>query len=139
MLCVEDALDGLKWAETTGGLEGLIQRSASNLRVIEDWVAGSSWAGFLAAEKSIRSNTSVCLKVVDGAYVALPAEDQNKYIKFIVSTLEKEGAAYDIGSYRDAPPGLRIWGGATVEVSDLKALLPWLDWAYGEAKSQFSK
>jgi phosphoserine aminotransferase len=137
MLCVEDALDGLKWAESIGGLPGLIARSRANLAAIEAWVANSSWAGFLAAEPSSRSNTSMCLKVVDPAYTALSAEDQAKHAKSIVSLLEKASAAYDIGAYRDAPPGLRIWGGATVETSDLQILLPWLDWAYGEVKAQF--
>jgi phosphoserine aminotransferase len=137
MLAVEDALDALKWAESVGGLKGLIGRSQANLKVIEDWVAKSSWAGFLAADKAIRSNTSICLKVVDPAYTALSAEDQEKHAKSIVSLLDKEKAAYDIGAYRDAPAGLRIWGGATVETSDLEALMPWLDWAYGEVKKAF--
>ena len=137
MLCVEDALDGLKWAESVGGLQGLIARSQANLQALEDWIAKSSWAGFLAAAKPTRSNTSMCLKVTDPAYAALPLEAQEKHGKSVVSALEKEGAAYDIGAYRDAPPGFRIWGGATVETSDIQALLPWLDWAYGEAKTQF--
>jgi phosphoserine aminotransferase len=137
MLCVEDALDGLKWAESIGGLPGLLARSNGNLKAIEDWVARSSWAGFLAEEKAARSNTSICLKIVDPAYVALPAEAQAKSAKSIVSLLEKEGAAYDIGAYRDAPAGLRIWGGATVETADIEALLPWLDWAYAEIKTKF--
>ena len=137
MLCVEDALDGLKWAESIGGLPGLLSRSRANLAAIEAWVSKSSWAGFLAAEPATRSNTSICLKVVDAAYTALSEDDQAKHAKTLVSTLEKAGAAYDIGAYRDAPPGLRIWGGATVETADIEALLPWLDWAYGEVKAQF--
>ena len=137
MLCVEDALDGLKWAESIGGLPGLVARSRANLAAIETWVAKSNWAGFLAVEPSTRSSTSICLKVVDPAYTALSADDQAKHVKTMVSTLEKAGAAYDIGAYRDAPAGLRIWGGATVETSDIQALLPWLDWAYGEVKAQF--
>jgi phosphoserine aminotransferase len=137
MLCVEDALDGLKWAESIGGLQGLLARSQANLQAMEDWIAKSSWAGFLAAEKPTRSNTSMCLKVVDPAYAALAVEAQEKHVKSVVTSLEKEGAAYDIGAYRDAPAGFRIWGGATVETSDLQALLPWLDWAYGEAKAHF--
>jgi len=137
MLCVEDALDGLKWAESIGGLAGLIARSRANLAAVEAWVAKSSWVGFLAAEPFTRSNTSMCLKVVDPAYAALSVDDQEKHVKTIVSTLEKAGAAYDIGAYRDAPPGLRVWGGATVETADIQALLPWLDWAYSEVKSQF--
>jgi phosphoserine aminotransferase len=137
MLAVEDALDGLKWAESIGGLAALIARSNANLKVIEDWVARSSWAGFLAEEKAIRSSTSICLKIVDSAYRALSVEDQAKHAKSIVSLLDKEGAAWDIGAYRDAPPGLRVWGGATVETSDLELLMPWLDWAYGEVKKGF--
>jgi phosphoserine aminotransferase len=135
MLCVEDALDGLKWAESIGGLPALIARSQANLKCIEDWVAESHWAGFLAEEKCHRSSTSICLTIKDPAFTSLPAEDQNKRVKSIVSSLEKERAAYDIGAYRDAPVGLRIWGGATVETSDIEALLPWLDWAYGEAQA----
>lgn len=138
MLCVEDALDGLKWAESIGGLRALITRSKANLKVIEDWVAQSKWAGFLAEEKSIRSSTSICLKIVDPAYTALPADQQAQHAKTIASMLEKEGAAYDIGSYRDAPAGLRVWGGATVETSDLKVLMPWLDWAYAEVRAKFA-
>ncbi len=139
MLCVEDAIDGLKWAESIGGLKGLIARSAANLKAIDSWVVKSDWAGFLAEDKSTRSNTSICLKITDPAYAKLSAEDQEKNAKSIASLLEKEGVAYDIGAYRDAPPGLRIWGGATVETSDIEALLPWLDWAYGQVKQQFSK
>ncbi|MGA2117492.1 MAG: phosphoserine transaminase [Bryobacteraceae bacterium] len=137
MLCVEDALDGLKWAESIGGLPALLARSEANLKAIEDWVAGSSWAAFLAEDKAIRSSTSICLKIVDPAYLALSADDQAKSAKAIVSLLDKEGAAYDVGAYRDAPAGLRIWGGATVETTDIEALLPWLDWAYAEIKAKF--
>ncbi len=137
MLCVEDALDSLKWAESLGGLAGLVARSQANLKVIEDWVAASSWAGFLAATKATRSSTSICLKIVDPAYTALSPEDQDKHAKAIVSMLEKEKAGYDIGAYRDAPVGLRIWGGATVEASDLQTLTLWLDWAYAEVKKSF--
>ncbi len=137
MLCVEDALDGLRWAESIGGLSALIARSAANLATIEAWVAKSNWAGFLAGDPATRSSTSICLKVVDPAYTALSEDDQAKHVKSVVTLLEKAGAALDIGAYRDAPPGFRIWGGATVETSDLQALLPWLDWAYGEVKAQF--
>jgi phosphoserine aminotransferase len=137
MLCVEDALDGLKWAESVGGLPGLVARSKANLAVIEDWVAQSPWAAFLAEEKAIRSNTSICLKIVDPAYKALSPDDQAKHAKSIGSLLDKEGAAHDIGAYRDAPPGLRVWGGATVETSDIQLLMPWLDWAYCEVKKSF--
>jgi len=137
MLAVEDALDGLKWAESVGGLRGLISRSEANLACIDEWVAKSNWAAFLAEDKAIRSSTSICLKITDPAYLALPAEAQAKHAKTIGSTLEKEGVAFDIGSYRDAPAGLRIWGGATVETSDVAALLPWLDWAYEQVKATF--
>ena len=137
MLCVEDALDGLKWAESIGGLNGLVARSEANLKVIEDWVAKSSWAGFLAEDKAIRSSTSICLKITDPAYNALSEDDQAKHAKNIVSMLEKEGAAFDIGAYRDAPVGFRIWGGATVETSDLELLMPWLDWAWGQVRATF--
>ena len=137
MLCVEDAIDGLKWAESIGGLAGLVTRSESNLKVIEDWVSKSTWAAFLAEDKTIRSSTSICLKIIDPAYTALSEEDQAKHAKNIVSMLEKEGAAFDIGAYRDAPVGFRIWGGATVETSDLALLMPWLDWAWGEVRATF--
>jgi phosphoserine aminotransferase len=130
MLCVEDALDGVKWAESIGGLPALIARSKANLQCIEEWVAQSSWAAFLAEEKCSRSSTSICLKIKDPAFNALAADDQNARVKSIVSSLEKERVAYDVGAYRDAPVGLRVWGGATVETSDIQALLPWLDWAY---------
>ncbi|MBS1831615.1 MAG: phosphoserine aminotransferase, partial [Acidobacteria bacterium] len=116
MMCVEDALDGLKWAESVGGLPGLIARSQANLKAIETWVATSTWASFLAKDPATRSSTSICLSA-------------NADVKAIAAKLEAEGVAYDIGSYRDAPAGLRIWGGATVETSDIVALLPWLDWA----------
>jgi phosphoserine aminotransferase len=138
MLCVEDAIDGLKWAESIGGLKALIQRSEANLAALEQWVAATPWVDFLAEEKAIRSNTSVCLKIVDPWYASLSADEQAAGAKKIASLLEKEGVAYDIGAYRDAPSGLRIWAGATVETADIKALLPWLDWAYGEVK-QVSK
>jgi len=139
LLCVEDALDSLKWAESIGGLPALIARSNANLTAIEDWVAQSSWAAFLAEEKPSRSSTSICLNIKDPAFTSLSADEQSMHAKSIVSILEKERAAYDIGAYRDAPLGLRIWGGATVETSDIQALLPWLDWAYGQAKAAFGE
>ena len=138
MLCVEDYIDALEWADSIGGLEGLIRKSESNLKVIEDWVASSSWAGFLAAEQQTRSNTSVCIKVIDPWMNDLSVEDQAAVPKKLASLLDAEGVAFDIGGYRDAPPGLRIWAGATVNSSDLEALMPWLDWAYGEVKASFS-
>jgi phosphoserine aminotransferase len=138
MLCVEDALDGLKWAESIGGLRALMARSQANLKCIEEWVAKSSWAAFLAEDRAARSSTSICLKIIDPDFNALSTDQQQTQVKAIVSKLEKERVAYDIGSYRDAPVGLRIWGGATVETSDIQALLPWLDWAYAEARSVFT-
>ena len=138
MLCVEDALDGLRWAESIGGLRALVTRSKANLKCMEDWVDRSTWAAFLAEEKSNRSSTSICLKMRDPAFTALSADDQSKRAKAIVSILEKERAAYDVGAYRDAPVGLRVWGGATVETSDIQALLPWLDWAYESSKSSYA-
>lgn len=135
MLCVEDALDGLKWAEQLGGLSALIQRSEANLKAIADWVNATVWVDFLAVDPSTRSNTSICLKIADPWFNALTLEEQAKGIKKMVALLESEQVAYDIAAYRDAPPGLRIWGGATVETADIEALLPWLDWAYAETKS----
>jgi phosphoserine aminotransferase len=134
MLCVEDALDGLKWAESLGGLPVLIQRSQANLQAIAQWVERTPWVGFLAEQPETRSNTSICLKIVDPWYIALSPEDQAQGAKKIASLLETEGVVYDIAAYRDAPPGLRIWGGATVETADIEALLPWLDWAYTQVK-----
>jgi phosphoserine aminotransferase len=125
MLCVEDALDGLRWAESVGGLAGLIARSEANLAAIAGWVDRRDWVDFLAEDDNTRSCTSICLTL------AAPAA-----AKPMAALLEKEGVAYDIGAYRDAPPGLRIWGGATVETADIEALLPWLDWAYGVVASE---
>lgn len=136
MLCVEDALDGLKWGEQLGGLKALVARSNANLKAIETWVEKAGWIDFLAETKETRSNTSVCLKITDPWYSALTQEEQEKGAKKIASLLEAEGVAYDIGSYRDAPAGLRIWAGATVETSDIEALLPWIDWAYAEVKQE---
>ena len=130
MLCVEDALDALKWASSIGGLQAMRARADQNLKVLADWVAKTPWVDFLAATPEIRSNTSVCLKVVDPKICALPEDAQADFAKKLASLLEKEGAALDIGGYRDAPAGLRIWCGATVEASDLEALTPWLDWAF---------
>ena len=135
MLCVEDALDALGWAERVGGLAGLIDRCEANLSVVAEWVAGSTWVDFLATEPATRSCTSICLQVVDPWFTALSEKDQRGVIKRLVALLETEGVAYDIAGYRDAPPGLRIWGGATVERQDLEALLPWLDWAFAEIRS----
>jgi phosphoserine aminotransferase len=137
MLCVEDALDGLRWAERIGGLPGLIARSEANLACIADWVATSEWAGFLARSAATRSPTSICLTVVAPWFVALDAGTQAKAAKRLAALLEAEDVAYDIASYRDAPPGLRIWGGATVETADIAALLPWLDWAYARLSEEY--
>lgn len=133
MLCVEDYLDALKWAETIGGLPALIGRCDGNFGLIAEWVEKSAWAGFLAQTPASRSTTSVCLSIVDPAFQKLSPEEQAAFTKKLAALLDKEGVAYDIGGYRDAPPGLRIWAGATVESDDLRALLPWLDWAYAEA------
>ena len=138
MLCVEDILDALGWAERLGGLPGLTGRCRGNLAAIENWVAASSWAGFLAEDKAIRSPTSICLSFVDPAFRASPPAVQAAVAKKLAALVEAEGAGYDIAGYRDAPPGLRIWGGATVETSDIEALLPWLDWAWDEVKSELA-
>ncbi len=138
MLAVEDALDGLRWAEGLGGLAALIERTEANARVVADWVAATAWVDFLAERPETRSPTSICLKIVDPVVQALPAERQASLIKDLVRRLEEEQVAFDIAGYRDAPPGLRLWAGATVEASDLAALLPWLDWAFAEAKLQLS-
>jgi phosphoserine aminotransferase len=136
MLCVEDALDGLRWAEGIGGLPALIARSEANLACISDWVATSSWAGFLARDDAARSSTSICLTITSRWFSDLDAEAQAKAAKRLTALLEAEGVAYDIASYRDAPPGLRIWGGATVETADIAALLPWLDWAAAQVAAE---
>lgn len=137
MLCVEDAVDGLRWAERIGGLAALIARSEANLKAVADWVARSSWADFLAKGADTRSCTSICLKLVAPWFTILPAEAQAKAAKHLALLLETDGVAYDIGAYRDAPPGLRIWGGATVETADITALLPWLDWAHDVTAAKF--
>lgn len=135
MLCVEDYIDALQWAKNIGGLEALIARADANAAVIGRFVERSSWLGYLAVDPSTRSNTSVCLTIVDPDITALDVDGQAAFAKGLVSLLDKEGVAYDIGHYRDAPPGLRIWCGATVETSDLEALMPWLDWAFSQQKA----
>ncbi|MEO9530755.1 phosphoserine transaminase [Roseibium sp.] len=139
MLCVEDYLDALKWADGLGGLEALRGRADANLKVLADWVAATGWVDFLAADPATRSNTSVCLKVIDPEVQALAADAQAAFAKGIVSTLDGEGVAHDIGAYRDAPSGLRIWAGATIETSDLAALTAWLDWAYQSEKAKLAQ
>jgi phosphoserine aminotransferase len=139
MLCVEDYLDTLSWAKSIGGLNALIARADANTKVLADWVARTPWVDFLATSPANRSNTSVCLKVVDPAVTRLSADDQAAFAKALAAMVEKEGAGLDIGHYRDAPAGLRIWCGATVDAHDVEALTPWLDWAFAEAKAALAK
>ena len=139
MLAVEDALDGLKWAKSIGGLNGLISKSKANLKVLQDWVAKTDWIDFLAEEAETLSNTSICLKITADWYTALPKEEQAAIAKQIVTTLDSEDVGYDMGAYRDAPAGLRIWGGATVEASDIQILTKWLDWAFAEIAADKSQ
>jgi phosphoserine aminotransferase len=139
MLCVEDYLDALQWAKSIGGLPALIARADANARAIADWTGRTAWVDFLAKDPRTRSNTSVCLKVVDPAVAALPHDEQTAFVKNMAAVLEKEGVAYDIASHRDAPPGLRIWCGSTVEASDLEALTPWLDWAFAQTRAAMPK
>jgi phosphoserine aminotransferase len=135
MLCVEDALDGLKWAEQIGGLPTLIQRSQANFAAIATWVSQTPWVDFLAIDPTTRSNTSICLKIVDSWFMMQSSNEQIGIVKQLSALLEREGVAFDVNGYRDAPPGLRIWGGATVELGDIEALLPWLDWGYVYTKA----
>jgi len=139
MLCVEDYLDTLDWAKSIGGLDALIARADANTKAIADWVNVTPWVDFLARGSAIRSNTSVCLKVADTAVTRLSSDEQAKFAKALSGAVEKEGAGYDLGSYRDAPPGIRIWCGATVETADVEAVLPWLDWAFAQAKAALPK
>ncbi|MBK8907387.1 MAG: phosphoserine transaminase [Rhodospirillales bacterium] len=134
MLAVEDALDGLDWAASVGGLPALIARARANFDAIAEWVAATPWVAFLAETEATRSRTSVCLRIVDPWFSALDAGAQAATAKRLAMLLEAEGVAFDIGAYRDAPPGLRIWAGATVETADVKALLPWLAWAFASVK-----
>jgi phosphoserine aminotransferase len=135
MLCVEDYLDTLGWAKKIGGLAALRARVDANAAVVDRFVAASPWLGNLAVDPATRSNTSVCLSIVDPAVAALDADGQAAFAKGLVSLLDKEGVAFDIGHYRDAPAGLRIWCGATVETADVEALMPWLDWAFAQQKA----
>ena len=139
MLCVEDYLDALGWAGDVGGLKGLVARADANAKALADWVARTPWIEHLATDPATRSNTSVCLKVVDPAVTSQPAEAQAAFAKALADMLDKEGVAFDIGGYRDAPPGLRIWCGATVETADVAALTHWLDWAFAEASAALPK
>src|SRR3979411_28719 len=139
MLCVEDYLDTLAWAKSVGGLKALMARADANTKAIANWVAVTPWIDFLAKDTAIRSNTSVCLKIVDPAVGKLPADAQTAFVKGIAAALEKEGVAYDIDSYRDAPLGLRIWCGSTAERADVEALTLWLDWAFDRSKDALAK
>ncbi len=136
MLAVEDAVDALKWAASIGGLAEMQRRADANLGVLEAWAQKTAWVAFLAEDPEIRSNTSVCLKVIDPAVTSLSEDAQADFAKKLAGLLEKEGVALDVGGYRDAPPGLRIWCGATVDTDDLDALTPWLDWAYATVSSE---
>jgi phosphoserine aminotransferase len=135
MLCIEDAVDAMEWGKSVGGLKGMQARADANFKVLADWVARTEWVDFLAQIPETRSNTSVCLVISDAAVKLLDADGQAAFAKAIVSRLDKAGAAYDIGGYRDAPTGLRIWAGSTVEASNLKALTEWLDWAFAAEKA----
>lgn len=138
MLATEDYLDALRWAESIGGLEALIARADANSRALYEWIARTGWVDCLAEDPATRTNTGVCLKVIDPRIVALSDEGQAEFAKKLSGLLEKEGVALDAASYRSAPPGLRIWCGATIETSDVEALLPWLDWAFAAAMTEFS-
>ncbi|MCK9550524.1 phosphoserine transaminase [Aquamicrobium sp.] len=135
MLALEDYLDALRWAKEIGGLDALVARADANFAVVDRFVEKSDWLANLATDAATRSNTSVCLSIVDPDIAALDADGQAAFAKGLVALLDKQGVAYDIGHYRDAPPGLRIWCGATVETSDLEALMPWLDWAFAQQKA----
>jgi phosphoserine aminotransferase len=134
MLCVEDALDGLAWAERIGGLPALVKRSEANLAVVAEWVARTDWVDFLAKDPATRSCTSICLEIIHPTFASLDAAKRAAVVKSMAERLEREGVALDVASYRDAPPGLRLWGGATVEREDMEAVLPWLDWAWSESR-----
>ena len=134
MLCIEDILDSLLWAEAIGGAEELIRRNRENFSIIEDWVAITPWIEFLATSPAIRSTTSVCLSIVDPWFLSLSSSEKQKFVSGMCNLLEKEGVAFDIKGYRDAPPGIRIWAGSTVEKENIVALLPWLEWAFKRGK-----
>jgi phosphoserine aminotransferase len=138
MLCVEDALDSLRWAESVGGLTGLFARCDANLVAVADWVARTPWIDFLAEDPATRSCTAICLKITAPWFAGLGADAQTKAVKQIVALLEREGVAYDIAGHRDAPPGLRIWGGATIEAGDVRVMLPWVAWAYETVAAEYA-
>lgn len=135
MICIEDAVDAMKWGKQIGGLKAMQARADANYQVLADWVARTDWVGFLAKEEAARSNTSVCFVITDPAVTALDEEAQSAFVKAIVARLDMLGVAYDIGGYRDAPTGLRIWAGSTIDAANLEALTPWLDWAFAEEKA----
>lgn len=137
MLAVEDQLDALKWSQSIGGLKALIARSEANLSAVQAWLDKSDWCENLAKDAKVRSCTSICLAIKAPFFAKLNDDDKAAAAKKIVTLLDKEGIAYDIGAYRDAPPGLRVWGGATVETSDVEKLLPWLDWAFAQVRAEF--
>ncbi|MHB1101448.1 MAG: phosphoserine transaminase [Devosia sp.] len=139
MLCIEDAIDAMEWGKATGGLKALRARADANFKVLDDWVGRTPWVAFLAADPKTRSNTSVCFSIVDPAVTGLDAEAQAAFAKAIVVRLDKAGVAYDIGAYKDAPSGLRIWAGSTIEASDLEKLTPWLDWAFAAEKAALKR
>ena len=139
MLCVEDYIDTLQWAKSIGGLGAVMARADANAKVVADWVARTAWVEFLARDPATRSNTSVCLKVVDPQVTALAPDAQAAFATALAAAVEKEGAGYDLGHYRDAPPGLRIWCGATVEAADVEILTQWLDWAFARTKDALPK
>ena len=139
MICIEDAVDAMEWGLREGGLKGLQSRADANFKVLADWVAKTDWVEFLAKDAAYRSNTSVCFSIVDPAVTALDGDKQAAFAKAIVSRLDKAGVAYDIGAYKDAPSGLRIWAGSTVEAASLAALTPWLDYAFAEEKAALAK
>jgi phosphoserine aminotransferase len=134
MLAVEDVIDAMKWVKTVGGVDGLVARTNANFKAIEGWVEKTAWIEFLAKEPATRSTTSVTLSFCDPDFLSLNEEGRAAFAKKVSALLEKEGAGFDVASYRDAPPGLRIWAGGTVEKADIEALLPWIDWAYATAK-----
>jgi phosphoserine aminotransferase len=136
LLCVEDLLSALDWADDIGGLAALIARSKANLQAVKTFVDSADWCDFLCADPANLSSTSICLKIVDKAVTALPAESQSAFAKVMQTKLEGAGIAYDIGGYRTAPPGLRVWGGPTVDPEDMAALMPWLDWAFNEVRAE---
>jgi len=136
MLCVEDAVDGLTWAESVGGLKALIARSEANLKAVSDWIAKKDWIAFLAESPASRSCTSMCLRITAPWFTSLSADKQAEAAKKIVSALEAENVAYDVGGHRDAPPGLRIWGGATIDTADIEKLLPWIEWATEKTRAE---